>query len=222
LIAGATTTAEVGGFFIGSRGSLSIESGAAVTTVGITATGGNATITGPDTLVDASTTASPLASLSVTNGTLRIESGAEVSLASGGTFDFTAGRLSVNGFSGDLINDGGILAPGPLSQQQGAGSTTIVGDYDQNNGVLEIEVGGELAISQYDLVSVTGTAFLGGDLLLALINDYVAGPDETFTVLGATSLVGQFDNVNPGQQLATIDGLGTFQVNYGFSSAYAA
>ena len=360
LIAGAATTAEVGGFYISSRGSLSIESGAAVTTSSITVTGGNATITGPDTLVDASTTTSSLASLWVNNGTLRIESGAEVlsaglnvgdfngtastaivtgagtrlesnglffvvgnvspgslevrdgatvdrtgdvivgaadaanasllvtgegtrldvngdvylsggrlndqvfdvqgpavlrietgatmattgvvepfthsqielaggeliadeiSLASGGTFDFAAGRLSVNDFNGDLINNGGILAPGPISQQQGVGSTAIAGDYDQNNGALEIEVGGELASSQYDLVSVTGTAFLGGDLLLALIDDYVPGPDETFTVLDATSLVGQYDNVNPGQRLATTDGLGTFQVNYGFTSAYAA
>jgi hypothetical protein len=36
----------------------------------------------------------------------------------------------------------------------------------------------------------------------------------------ATSLAGQFDNAVNGQRLTTVDGLGTFIVNYGAGSAF--
>jgi hypothetical protein len=38
--------------------------------------------------------------------------------------------------------------------------------------------------------------------------------------LAATSLSGQFDNAVNGQRLATVDGLGSFIVNYGAGSAF--
>jgi hypothetical protein len=38
--------------------------------------------------------------------------------------------------------------------------------------------------------------------------------------LSATSLSGQFDNAVNGQRLTTVDGLGSFIVNYGAGSAF--
>ncbi len=127
----------------------------------------------------------------------------------GGVFDFFQGRLSVETFQGDLLNQGGTLAPGAS-----AGSTTIVGDYtQQTNATLEIEIGGTAAVTEHDFVSVSGGVLLDGLLDLSLINGYLPDPGDTFTVLAAGNLTGFFDNATPGSRLDTSDGLGSFLVD---------
>ena len=136
----------------------------------------------------------------------------------GGEFDFGGGTLQVNRFEGNLMNQGGELAPGP-----DASLTTIIGDYDQESlGSLAIDVGGSIAGDSYDALNVTGNVDLQGQLKLALINNFVPSPNETFTVLTSNNLVGVFDNVLNGQRLESIDGNGSFLVNYGIGSAFDA
>lgn len=133
----------------------------------------------------------------------------------GGTFNWTSGTLHVETYPQNLVNQGGILAPG-----ESAGSTTILGNYtQQSDAELEIEIGGTSAGGTYDLVGITGSAVLDGDLLLSLIDGFVPELSDTFTVLNATGgIVGVFDNVTTGQRLATSDGLGSFLVHYGAGS----
>jgi len=71
---------------------------------------------------------------------------------------------------------------------------------------------------------VSGGATLGGATLdVGLTNGFIAVPNETFTILTAPGgLSGAFSNVPNGQRLFTMDGLGSFLVNYGSSSAFAA
>jgi fibronectin-binding autotransporter adhesin len=153
------------------------------------------------------------------NGLLRLEGGtldaSTVSFQGGGQFEFTSGTLHVGTFNGNLTNQGGTLAPG-----HSAGTTNIVGSYAQQSGAtLKIEVGGT-APGTFDVVNVTGIAGMSGQLQLALLAGFVPGASDTFTVLGAAGgIFGSFANVATGQRLGTIDGVGSFQVNYGVGSA---
>ncbi len=146
-----------------------------------------------------------------------------ITLSNGGTFNFERGELAVGTFTGDLTSVAGSLAPGGTGGSDTYGVTTILGNYTQQDGAaLDIELSGESAILEYDLVSIAGTAILDGELNLQLI-DFIPDPADTFTVLGsAGGIVGVFDNVTTGQRLDTLDGGGSFQVHYGFGSAFAA
>jgi hypothetical protein len=69
-------------------------------------------------------------------------------------------------------------------------------------------------------VNVTGDAFLGGDLQLALLGSFLPNPASMFTIFDARGVSGAFANVANGQRLATGDGLGSFLVNYGAGSPF--
>lgn len=126
-----------------------------------------------------------------------------------GTFNFTGGKLSVNSISGNLTNNGGTLAPG-----DSPGFLSFSGNYTQSSGALEIELGGYESGSQHDRVSISGSAILGGELQIDLLENFIPSPGSTFTVLTANNLTGQFTNVFNGQRLPTLGGEGSFLVNY--------
>jgi len=146
-------------------------------------------------------------------GTLNLLGGtldaATIDHTEGGTFNFTGGRLQVDTFTGSLTNQGGTLAPG-----SSPGTTAITGNYDQPFGSLEIEISGLTAGTNFDLVSVTGTATLGGDLTIDLLSGFIPDTSDSFTVLSAGDLSGSFNNVADGARLATVAGTADFLVNY--------
>lgn len=134
----------------------------------------------------------------------------------GGVFDFQAGTLQVTNFLGNLLNQGGTLAPGP-----DAGPSSIVGDYTQQpDATLSLEIGGTSPGGDHDVVSITGTATLDGTLELELIEDFLPTSADEFVVLSATSLSGFFDNIFTGQRYDLPGGEGSFVVNYGVGSAF--
>jgi hypothetical protein len=111
-----------------------------------------------------------------------------IGLVNGGAFNFNGGTLHVDNFNGDLVNQAGKLAPG-----HSAGLTTISGDYTQQmNGVLEIEVGGLTASSQFDMLVVSGSAVLGGTLRISLINGFVPQAGYSFDFLNWGNRAGTF------------------------------
>jgi T5SS/PEP-CTERM-associated repeat protein len=133
----------------------------------------------------------------------------------GGQFQWTSGTLHVGTFDGNLLNQGGKLAPG-----HSAGTTTIVGNYTQQFAAkLEIEIGGAAAFDT-DIVNVTGQAALNGQLQLALINGFEPSAAQVFSVMQAGGLSGAFNNVANGQRLVINGGAGSFIVNYGPGSAF--
>lgn len=134
----------------------------------------------------------------------------------GGGFIWTSGTLHVGIYHGDLLNQGGTLAPG-----HSAGDTLILGDYQQRSkGTLEIEIGGLGQGTQFDFVNVTGNALVDGTLDLKLIDGFVPTPSQSFVVLSANNLLGVFDNAGNGQRVATSDGRGSFLVQYGPGSPF--
>ncbi len=156
-------------------------------------------------------------------GTVSMSAGSTLSVdiiedTNGGSFDFQAGTLRTNRFEGDLVNELGTLAPGVDGP---TGPTIVTGDYTQQGGAtLAIDIGGTSPGGTHDFVNIVGGGDLDGLLELSLMDGFVPSPADSFTVLAASSLIGFFDNVASGQRLDTLDGRGSFVVNYGIGSAF--
>jgi T5SS/PEP-CTERM-associated repeat protein len=126
----------------------------------------------------------------------------------GGAFNFATGTLHFDAFNGNLLNQGGTLAPG-----RSIGTTTIAGNYTQQaSAALEIEIGGILP-GQWDTLSVAGNAILSGTLVLALSDDFQPVLGNSFTILttGFGNVSGRFGQIEgslplPGLGLAVTYG----------------
>lgn len=138
-------------------------------------------------------------SVHLNGGTLRADI---IDHTHGGTFDFGAGTLHVDQFMGDLVNVGGVLAPGNTP-----GTTNVTGIYEQQTGAsLEIELGGLDAGVDFDELIVDGTATLAGTLDLSYIDPFTAAPDDAFIVVDADTISGTFDAINyPDAQIWSAD-----------------
>lgn len=146
----------------------------------------NGTVTVNDTL--------SLGLVSGSAGTYNLQGGTliaqTIDAANMGTssFNFGGGTLAVDTFIGDLVNNGGLLSPGSSPS-----TTTVQGDFSQSAlGTLMIEIGGTNA-GQFDLLNVTGTAALGGELEVAFWNGFIAALGDSFDILTAQDLLGDFD-----------------------------
>ncbi|MEO1929879.1 MAG: hypothetical protein ABGX51_05870, partial [Gammaproteobacteria bacterium] len=118
----------------------------------------------------------------------------------GGATTLTTTGLSINGgsllgdgtISGSVTNNGGILSAG-----SSPGTLTITGSYTQGaGGTLQAELAGTtLAGTDYDLLSVSGTASLGGTLDISLFGGFIGSVGDTFDIINASSITGDFSNV---------------------------
>jgi len=117
------------------------------------------------------------------DGTL--DPGDTLNLASGDSL-IGSGTLAAN-----LVN-GGTVSPG-----NSAGSITVQGDYTQEStGVLEIQLGGTTAGTQYDQLTVTGTATMAGTLNVSLIDGFEPQVGDSFTILPYSTRSGGFSTLN--------------------------
>jgi hypothetical protein len=130
-----------------------------------------------------------------------------------------ADRVTVDGtISGaGSISAADVVAAGNISPGNSPGKLTVSGELAmQSSSTLTIE----LARTAADLLATMGGLTVDGNLAVGLLDGYVPGPSDRFTI--ATSggpIVGLFDDVLPGERLATLDGSGSFVVNYGAASA---
>ncbi len=114
-----------------------------------------------------------------------------VSLGSGATFNYNAGRLAVNDFTtfgsaGTLEQKGGTLAPGfdltDRARTSLAGTSILRGNYQlEAPGTLEIELFGATPGTGYDQLKVLGSVDLAGTLDVQLGFESQIG--DQFTVL---------------------------------------
>jgi hypothetical protein len=164
-------------------------------------------------------------------GTLEVSTGCRLYLNSADLFSQSGGETLVDGTlyvsGGDLTLSGGALAgngvvvgsvvnsAGSVSPGGSAGALTISGDYSQDNtATLHVQVGGPNAISDYDQLEVTGAAALDGTLMVSGLNGYVPANGETFTILTASSVSGQFDRLTTGGGQCDM----AYAVSYGATS----
>jgi T5SS/PEP-CTERM-associated repeat protein len=118
----------------------------------------------------------------------------EITLQTGSQFNFTGGRLAVDSLVGNLVNQGGTLAPGGSP-----GISNVSGLFDQNAGTLEIEIfaGGATPSPGIDFDQLLADSVeLGGALEILLGDDYQPALGDSFQIIEASSsLAGQFESI---------------------------
>ncbi len=142
------------------------------------------------------------------SGTVSIGSGTTLGTLS--EYDQTAGSTTLDGgtFSGgDLNIEGGALSgSGTINANVtnasevfpgGGGALTINGSYTQAGaGALDVAVGGSTAGSGYSQLVVNGAATIDGVLVVSSSNGFAATFGQTFTILSAPDVSGEFATVN--------------------------
>ncbi|MBA3483817.1 MAG: hypothetical protein H0T51_18590 [Pirellulales bacterium] len=103
-----------------------------------------------------------------------------------GEFDFTGGVLSADVVGFDLVNQGGVIAPGGI-----AGETHILGDLAMPSGVIALEIGGTAA-GTFDRIVVDGQLAAGGELEVSLLGGFSPAAGDAFDLLDFSSMTGAF------------------------------
>ena len=131
-----------------------------------------------------------------------VQTGGETDL--GGLFvasnvTLEGGVLSGSGsIAGNLVNSGGYVSPG-----HSPGSISVLGNFTQSkDGTLIIEAAGADP-SQIDQLHITGTATLGGNLDVKLLDGFAPDPDDTFGAIDASAISGKFASVSSNASATT-------------------
>ncbi|MBI4693232.1 MAG: hypothetical protein HY749_04345, partial [Gammaproteobacteria bacterium] len=117
------------------------------------------------------------------------------------------GTIDVGSYANVTFGNAGLIAPG-----NSPGTIVIVGNFAQlDTGKLLMDIGGYNAGTQFDLLSVTGTATLGGTLELELLGSFAPKPSDQFNLVGYAARAGDFATlVLPSGQSFTPDALPSF------------
>jgi hypothetical protein len=146
-------------------------------------------------------------------GNSAVSNAGAVTLGRGTTWQFasftqTAGRLGGNGVViGNVVITGGVVSPG-----FSPGALTVNGNYSQTGGSLNIEVDGPAPGTQFDTLTVSGTAALGGTLNVLRSGGFFPNVGASFRFLAAGSVSRTF---------ASVTGLG-ISGSESFTLTYAA
>lgn len=141
------------------------------------------------------------------DGVLHMHGKLITNLSLGSTSSFTG--------LGSLFGSGiteGTVAPG-----NSPGLLTVTENFTfLSTASLEIELAGIAAGEEYDRFAVGQAATLDGELALFLLDGFeaVITPGDSFVVLTAGIIHGEFANAPAGMRLGTRDGLGSFAVDY--------
>ncbi|MBN8456910.1 MAG: hypothetical protein J0M04_03625 [Verrucomicrobia bacterium] len=139
----------------------------------------------------------------ITNaGNFQIQSGT-VNLTGSSFVNQESGTLSGNGtlkLNGATFTNAGIVSPG-----NSPGVLSITGDFHQSaTGDLVVEINGS-SPGSFDVLAVSGTAWLAGDLVVKTGPGYVFHANDSFRILTANAVTGQFSRVVFAQGTARAD-----------------
>lgn len=154
----------------------------------------------------------------------------------GGSILVNGGRVTGGGILIGATTNNGVIAPGidavadvmTFNGDLTLGSASVL-RFDLAGTARGPGVGSHLGgpVYGYDTIDGTAKVTIGGKLQVNLStatqsgSRFTPGPDDTFVLLKAPAPpVGSFQNVASGQRLATVDGGGSFQVNYGAGTAF--
>ncbi len=125
---------------------------------------------------------------------------ARLSRGSGGSFEFTGGRLHVDEVAFDLVNQGGTLEPGAQFDHS-TGVTTVLGNFAQMaSGTIHMRVNGPTPGAEHDQLVVMGAATLAGTLDIEISAELAEPADRGSFVaevlLSGATLFGAFDAIS--------------------------
>jgi hypothetical protein len=109
--------------------------------------------------------------------------------------DIQGGFLDGHGLiEGHVLNAAGSIGAGEAAGA--AGSIVIDGSFTQSGTAsMLVEIGGSEQGVTYDLISVLDDAALGGTLDVSLLGGFAPSIGETFDILTAVTITGEFDNL---------------------------
>ena len=123
------------------------------------------------------------------------------------SFSVYFGSYSGNGDTGT----GTVIMEGDLKPGSSPGIMAFAGDLSFGPAAgLDIELGGLVAGSEYDQVTVADTASLAGMLNVSLIDGFSPTAGDTFDIITASAVLGTFDV----ETLPTLGGALQFLVDY--------
>lgn len=117
----------------------------------------------------------------------------------GGRFEFLGGVLDADSVSFDLEVAGGELSAGV----DAIGAAAIGGDLVISSGGLAVDL---LSASEADQFTVNGEAVLGGALSVGLLDGFAPSASQSWEILTAGAISGEFDSVTPGFTTEQVDG----------------
>lgn len=130
----------------------------------------------------------------------------------GGTHTFSGGlNLSANAQltgAGTII--GSVISDGTIAPGDTIGTLTINGNLQVNSGELVFQING---IGQSDILSIASGFYGGGNLRIALAQNFTPAPGDQFPIIGFSFRSGDFLNVSVGGRVTTTDGCGSFLLN---------
>ena len=101
-----------------------------------------------------------------------------------------------------------VIAPG-----YSAGRVRVFGGYTQeSNGTLVLEVAGT-APAAFDQLQISGTATLGGNLIVKTINGFTPRSGDSFAPLSYGAVNGSFDSISSNAQMSFGANGATMQVS---------
>jgi hypothetical protein len=174
---------------------------------------GTTVLAGGTLYVAAGNTVAATGSVTQTGGTTRVDG----TLTTASTMQIQGGFFVGTGtITGNVNNTGGTVRPGDL-----LGTLTISGHYTQTSGgATEIDLGGTQQGVSYDLLAVTNTAALNGDLDVKLVDGFTPTVGEGFEFLTYGSRTGTYStlvSLNSGYSYSVSyndsTGIGTLTIN---------
>ena len=145
------------------------------------------------------------------------QSSGQLVLRNGGS---VTGNLDIQGgeLTGTGTVNGSVTLAGTLSPGFSPGSMVINGNLNlQPSAITVLEIAGTLNPGvDYDFVDINGSMLAGGLLQLSLLSGYenFLSPSTVLTIVTANQITGSFANIASGERLTTLDGWGSFQVDY--------
>jgi len=131
-----------------------------------------------------------------------------------------SGRLGGTGTM--ALTDGFAANAGTIAPGLSVGTLTIEGNVSNaSSAVFDFELGGT-GSGQSDRLAVQGSLALDGELRLSFANGYLPEPEDTITIISATSLSGTFANAVPlsGNTASNVlTDIGTCDVTYDYVSS---
>ena len=182
--------------------------------------------TGGMTLADSAV--SNLGTVDITSGSMMNVAGAfsqtgaaSATKLTGGTFTSTGFALQTGSLAGSGTIGGPVTASGNATLVPGGPGAigALVFTSTLNLGPstsVYFDLGGTTPITGHDFISATSMT-LDGSLFLSFTNGFQSNitPTDTLTLIStSTALNGTFGSLPNGSRLTTLDGFGSFQVNY--------
>lgn len=109
------------------------------------------------------------------------------------TLTLTSGSLEGRGTLVGNVSGGGIIQPGLP-----AGTLQVTGNVTRSSAAdLSIDIGGTVAGTEHDVLSIGGSAALNGSLSIALIDGFVPSGGEAFEIVTSTGTIsGNFGSIH--------------------------